>query len=284
MSERPGTRRWQPTRLVRVIESYDTSTGTTKVKTDRSLAYLKAVGNRQGPHVLAAEWVASQLARWFGLTVPDFAILRLPPEACFDLPRGATARPGPAFLSRHVDGRTWGGSEAELRMLENKSDITRLVVFDTWLRNCDRYPADLLARKPNYANVYLADTEQVARSRLLAIDHTHCFDCGRDFSERLAHIDRVRDERTYGLFPAFAGFVTPDQLIWCAAMLKGLARETVEGFVAGVPAEWEVDHRARAALAQFVHGRAGFIADRIGAGWTPANPSPPAQREGQGEP
>lgn len=258
MTDSPTNRTWQPTRLVRVVESYDTSTGTTKIKTDRTFGYVKAMGNRQGPHVLAAEWVASHLARWFGMQVPDFAILRLPPEAVFDLPRGAKVRPGPAFVSRHVDGHTWGGSATELRMLENPSDVSRLVVLDTWLRNCDRHPADLAARKPNYANVYLADTDKATRSRLIAIDHTHCFDCGRDFSERLAHIHQVRDERTFGLFPAFAGFVTADQLLWCAAMLKSLTHETVEGFIASVPQEWEVDARARSALAAFVHGRAGF--------------------------
>jgi hypothetical protein len=260
-----------------VVESYDTSTGTTKIKTDRTFAYLKAMGNRQGPHVLACEWVASGLARWFGLTVPDFAILNLPAEACFDLPRGVRAQPGPAFVSRHVEGRTWGGSEVELRMLENANDVTRLVVLDTWLRNCDRHPADLSARKPNYANVYLADTDRSGRSRMLAIDHTHCFDCGRDLSERLAHIDRVRDERTYGLFPAFVPFVTPDQLVWCAALLDSLARELVDRIVASVPAEWQVDQRARAALVELIHGRAGYIADRIKSGWEPANRSSAGQ-------
>lgn len=260
-----------------MVESYDTSTGTTKVKTDATFAYLKAIGNRQGPHVLASEWAASSLARWFGLSVPDFAILRLPAAATFQLPRGASAEAGPAFVSRHVPGRTWGGSEAELRMVENKSDITRLVVLDTWLRNCDRYPADLSARKPNYANVYLADTDQSGLCRLVAIDHTHCFDCGRDLSERLAHIDHVRDERTYGLFPAFAGFVTVDQLLWCAALLESFKRETVEGVIASIPAEWQVDARARTALADLVHGRAGFIADRIKTGWVPANADPAAK-------
>jgi hypothetical protein len=269
MTDRPSPQLWQPTRLVRVVESYDTSTGTTKVATDATFGYLKAMGNRQGPHVLAAELVASSLARWFGLTVPDFAVIRLPAEACFDLPRGARVEPGPAFVSRHVSGRTWGGSDTELRILENPSDITRLVVLDTWLRNCDRYPADLSARKPNYANVYLADMEKAGQAKLVAIDHTHCFDCGRDLSERLAHIDHVRDERTYGLFPAFAGFVTRSQVSWCGALLESLQRETVDGIIATVPAEWQVDERARTALASLVHGRAGFMADRIKAGWVP---------------
>ena len=58
MSNKP----WQPTRLVRVIESYDTSMGTTHVKTDATFGYIKTMGNRQGPHCLASELVASSLA------------------------------------------------------------------------------------------------------------------------------------------------------------------------------------------------------------------------------
>lgn len=266
-TNRPTKPVWQPTRLVRVIESYDTSMGTTKIKTDATLAYIKALGNRQGPHALASELVASALAEWFGLSVPEFAVFPLAAEACFDLPRGNRAQPGPAFVSRHTPGRTWGGSAGELRDLENPTDVTRLVVFDTWVRNCDRHPPNLDTRKPNYANVYLADTDRPGRSRLVAIDHTHCFDCGRDLSERLAHIDRVRDEATYGLFPAFRGYLDFGELAWCKAMLRGVTREEVEAVVARIPAEWEVDDRARAALVNQVHGRAGFVADRIDSGW-----------------
>jgi hypothetical protein len=243
--------------------------GTTKVKTDATFGYLKALGNRQGPHALAADWVASSLGQWFGLSVPSVAIMPLALAACFDLPRGARTQPGPAFISKHVDGRTWGGSEAELRTVENTSDITRLVVFDTWLRNCDRHPPDLSTRKPNYANLYLADTERSGRTRLVAIDHTHCFDCGRDFSERLSHIERIKDERTYGLFPAFKAFISASELLWCKAMLRALERTAVAGIVASIPTEWQVAPAAADALVAQVYGRAGFIADRIEAGWIP---------------
>jgi hypothetical protein len=241
--------------------------GTTKVKTDATVGYIKVLGNRQGPHALASEFVASSLGDWFGLSVPAFAIFDLSAEACFDLPRDNRAQAGPAFISRHAQGRTWGGSEAELRDLENVTDITRLVVFDTWVRNCDRHPPNLETRKPSYANVYLADTDRPGRSRLLAIDHTHCFDCGRDFSEKLSHIDKVRDEGTYGLFPAFRPFIDLGELIWCKSLLRSVTREQVEAVVAQVPRQWAVDDRAGSALAALIYERAGFVADRIDSGW-----------------
>lgn len=264
---RPIHPAWRPTRLIRVVESYDTSMGTTKIKTDATFGYIKALGNRQGPHALASEWVASSLARWFGLTVPDFAVLPLTQESCFALPRNGRTQAGPAWVSRHTSGRTWQGSETELRDLENPEDVTRLVVFDTWVRNCDRHPPDLSVRRPNYANVYLADTDRPGRSRLLAIDHTHCFDCGRDWSERLGEIDKVKDESTYGLFPSFAPFVDAGQLHWCMSLLRSVTRQQVEAIVSGVPREWGVDDRARDALVAQIHGRAAFVADRISSGW-----------------
>lgn len=258
---------WQPSRLARVEKSFDTSMGTTRIKTDVGAAYIKALGNRQGPHALASEYVASSLARWFGLTVPDFAIMHLPEDACFELPRGAKTETGPAFVSRHVPGRTWQGSIVELRNLENEADITRLMVFDTWVRNCDRHPPDLNARKPNYANVYLGNSDRPGRSHLYAIDHTHCFDCGHDFSERLSDIGKVKDEATYGMFPSFMPFIDDGELHWCMSLLRSVTRETVDGMIAGIPLEWRVDAEARTALATQIHARAGFVADRISSGW-----------------
>ena len=45
------------------------------METDAGKGYLKALGGPEGPHTLACEWVATQLARWFGLSTFDFAIL-----------------------------------------------------------------------------------------------------------------------------------------------------------------------------------------------------------------
>jgi hypothetical protein len=248
--------------------------GTTRVRIGSDLAYIKAMGNRQGPHALAAELVGTRLAEWFGLSVAASTIYDLPAEACFELPRGVHTQPGPAFLSRHVEGRTWGGAATELHDLVNQDDVTRLVVFDTWVRNCDRHPPDLATRRPNYANVYLADTDQPGRARLMAIDHTHCFDCGRDLTQRLSQIDRVQDERAYGLFPAFLPLLDPGQVVWCGGILRSLQGGVVRDIVNTIPREWDVPPNARTALAEQILRRAGFIASRIEHGW-PLNADAP---------
>jgi hypothetical protein len=68
---------WNPTRLMEIAGSADTSTGATEVTTDAGRAYIKPMGNRQGPHVLATDWVGTHLARWFGLSTFEIAILTL---------------------------------------------------------------------------------------------------------------------------------------------------------------------------------------------------------------
>jgi len=247
--------------------------GTTEWKTDATFGFVKALGNRQGPHALASELVATSLAAWFDLTVAEYAVLDLPADACYDLPHGARTEPGPAFVSRKMDGRTWGGAEEDLTTLGNPADITRLVVCDTWVRNCDRHPPDLTARRPNLANVFLKYADKSDRLVLTAIDHTHCFDGGSDWSPKLDHIDRWRDDRTYGLFPAFARFLQIDTLPWCAAHLRTLTGPIVDAILNRIPVDWQVSLGVQSALANLILRRATYLADRIENGWWPANPT-----------
>ena len=178
---------WKPTTFLRFEEALDTSMGTARIVTDAGHCYVKALGNRQGPHPLACEWVATHLAHWFGLPTFDFGVLQIDAEID-EIPflRGGTAASGPAFVTRAAAGHTWGGSAEELDCLVNCEAISWLMVFDTWTLNCDRHPADLTVRSPNYDNVFL---ERVSESdpvgfRLIAMDHTHCFTCGRDLGAR----------------------------------------------------------------------------------------------------
>jgi hypothetical protein len=126
---------WRPTTFLRFEEAFDTSMGTARIVTDAGPAYIKALGNRQGPHPLACEWVATNLARWFGLPTFEFALLTI--DAGIDeIPffRGGMAASGTAFVTKATPGHTWGGSADELNDLTNPEAISRLVVFDTWVQ------------------------------------------------------------------------------------------------------------------------------------------------------
>src|SRR5881394_3598577 len=95
---------WQPTRFKRFVESFGTSTLPARVVTDAGDACLKAINNPMGPQVLAREWVATQLAQWFGLKTFDFAIMNVDHDDEIPLREDLKAAPGPAFATRWVKG------------------------------------------------------------------------------------------------------------------------------------------------------------------------------------
>lgn len=258
---------WRPTRLLTVAGSADTSTGATEVDTDAGRAYIKPMGNRQGPHVLATDWVGTHLAKWFGLTTFDIAILTLTPDDTFPLPRGYEALPGPAFAARALAGEPWGRTAEELDELVNPDDITRLVVFDTWTQNCDRHHHDTAVRRPKYDNVYFScEGVEPGKRRLIAMDHGLCFiRSGEDLSPRLAHLGKVRDEGVYGLFPEFRKKLREDIIDDCATRLRELDAATAEAIIETVPAEWDVTNAARKAWSELIYRRAGFVADNVHA-------------------
>ncbi len=256
---------WNPTRLLGVAGSADSSTGATEVETDAGPAYLKPMGNRQGPHVLATDWVGTHLAKWFGLSTFEIAIVPVAADQTFNLPRGAKALPGPAFAARAMAGDPWGKSGLQLDLLANPHDITRLIVFDTWTLNCDRHHHDLMARKPNYDNLYLS-TEGVepGKRRLIAMDHGLCFiRSGEDLTTRLAHIDKTQDEHIYGLFPEFRDMLNEAILTVCESRLKEMDLATAQEIIQTVPDEWDVSANARQAWAELISRRAAFVADNF---------------------
>lgn len=259
---------WNPTRLIAVAGSVDTSTGVTEVLTDAGRAYVKPLGNRQGPHVLATDWVGTQLAKWLGLPTFEIALLPLGPDDTFPLPRGYSATAGPAFAARAMPGEPWGKSNLQLDVVLNQEDITRLVVFDTWTLNCDRHHYNTTVRRPNYDNVFLSSEDMPpGKRRLIAMDHGLCFiRSGEDLTPTLSHIDKVQQEQAYGLFPEFRGRLREDIVQGCAMRLREMDAETARAMIATVPLEWEVKDKARDAWADLICRRADYVSDHI-CGW-----------------
>ena len=67
--------RWQPQTVLRYVRTVRSSSRTAFVQTDAGGAYLKAVNNPEGPHVLACDWFGTHLARRFGLPTFDVAVV-----------------------------------------------------------------------------------------------------------------------------------------------------------------------------------------------------------------
>lgn len=261
MCPSPSQFPWQPTEVRRFVRSVPSSTGVAVVITDVGEGYVKAIGNPEGEHVLACEWVATHLARLLGLPTFDFSLIKLTDVDEILLPNGDRARPGPAFITRSERGDTWGGKARELRRLVNMPDISRLVVFDTWTRNCDRYCSP--KKRCNRNNVFLSREAPPGKLLLRAMDHTHCFTCGGELTRRISAIDRVQESLVYGLFPEFRKFLTEDAVLAAADTLQSIPHDEVRSIVQSIPPDWQVNASARTALEEFVTRRAAHVAEHI---------------------
>ncbi len=254
---------WQPRTVLRFIRSYPTSTNVVRVDTDAGEGFLKAMGNPEGPHVLACELVGTLLAEWLGLPTLEHALVQVTPEDEIPLARGGMAVPGPAFITKAESGFPWGGDEDVLRRMRKPQDISRLVVLDTWIRNCDRYrPAP--NRRVNRDNVFLGWKSGPERGLLLfAMDQTHAFTCGRELTRRIDHLDAIRDTTIFGCSPEFVPFLDREYVRIAVGRLRQMDGAQAGRFVARVPMEWQVDPPVREAWSRFIVERAAFVAANI---------------------
>lgn len=250
---------WNPTTITRYIGSLRTSTGVAIVETDCGEGFLKAISNPEGPHVLGCELVGSLLADWLGLPTLDFSIIHVAEEDEIPLATGGYAAVGPAFITRRITGVAWGGDTESLRGLQNIDDISRLVLFDTWVRNCDRYRPEPLRR--NVDNVFCAipPLSESRRPILMAIDHTHTFTCGSGLTRSIAHIEKIQDAMTYGEFPEFSSFRNLAVEAAVHQQLQAMNLEQAQEFIAFVPSLWLADQDVRIAWASYIARRAHFL-------------------------
>lgn len=257
---------WQPTLIRRVIETLPTSTCVAKVATDAGHGFLKGMDNPAGNHSLATELVAAELAVQFGLRVPPFALVQVEGIEIPMVDRASVqlgvVQPGPAFISREVEGTTGDGGDEFLRRIANREDVSKLVVFDTWIRNADRCPPNLHDVPYNRDNLFFSIEGR--RFELVAIDHSHCFVEGT-LDDLLAGADLLNDGAIYGYFPEFEPFIEAHAVAAAAARLRQIDIALVQAIVASVPKEWGVTAPTREAWVELICGRARRVADFVSA-------------------
>jgi len=77
----------------------------------------------------------------------------------------------------------------------------------------------------------------------------------------LAHINLVKSEEMFGLFPEFKPFIRAhwDAVVAAVAKLQTLDKLWVKDLIGAIPAEWQVDAAGRTALATQVCDRADYV-------------------------
>ncbi|MCE2811452.1 MAG: hypothetical protein LW850_13790 [Planctomycetaceae bacterium] len=229
--------------------------GTLIVRTDAGLAYLKALGNPDGPHALVKDLLGTHLSAILGLPTFDYAII---------LPffKAGKAEPGPAFVTRGEDGSVWDGSKRLLAKIDNPDAISGLVVVDTWLRNTDRYY--LAKNRVNWDNVFFSkESTENGKLSLRVMDFSHAIQFGGELTTSVGSIANIKDEAVFGLFPEFRKRLSRDAIRHYASILGGLSRSQLEDALGLVPHQWHLDSPVRSALASYLFQRAIFVAETI---------------------
>jgi len=246
---------FHPQSLLRVIEGYNSSTLPCLVDTDLGKAVLKAANNPAGQSSIASEIVCGELAKWLGLNVPDFCILN---DVNLNIPLGNTGRnfETPIFGSKYQIAETRDISGKMLEKVENIQDISKLIVFDTWIRNYDRY--DARYEHENSDNYLLKQLGNSAKYELLVIDHSHCvsLDSLNDVTD---WNNLIEDEAIYGLFPEFSPHITPVYVRAALEKLSGLDKNHVEQIVNSIPIELGISRSSKDSLQNFICERAKFL-------------------------
>jgi hypothetical protein len=244
---------WRPTRIERVVRVMESSTMALYVETDVGPAVLKYMGNRQGEIALCCELVGTELACAIGLITPPFAVMEIPelsiPHQPFVQPRA-----GPAFLSKWVPSVAFSPSVEPrlLKKLRNREAPAKLIVFDTWVRNKDRFsPTNGGAAVENRENLLFAQDGRM--TQMVVIDHTHAL-VETTFDE--LGTDWVKEEVVYGQFPQFAAFVTPRAVKDALARICSEDKDALNSICDSVPREWGMTGTVSALLAQSLQQRA----------------------------
>ncbi len=255
---------WHPTKIRRVGDTLASSTGATRVETDVGPAFVKLMGNGEGPQALFCEYVGTRAATWLGLPTFETATIEVTEPELVTFADGSKSVTGPAFTAQFEVGFAWDGSSELLAALDNPGALAGLIVLDTWLLNCDRYRPEAGRSRCNTRNVFLSgDGATKGKVRVVAMDHTHIFTCGTPISKGLGHIDRVRDARLYGHFPGFRPHLSHVAVRQFAARLAQFKKADADSLLDGVPEAWSPSRDLRGVVAEFMTGRADHVARHI---------------------
>lgn len=250
----------RPTTIIREIEHFDSSTSPARVATDAGEGFIKSMGNPMGSAALISELVAAELAAWFGLKIPPFAVI----HNCsieIVMKKNGRSMVAPLFFSSAVDGTPRDGSNTFLSKLAGIEDVASLVVFDTWIRNWDRcYNGDVNSDNLLYV--------QASRNKyhLTPIDHSNCFiGAEAEFPAGAAPENWIFDTGVYGKFPEFDQYITAKSTLDALSRLQRLDRAFVAEVVNSVPLEWGLAGAAKLSLIDFICSRAAYVVDMLGA-------------------
>jgi hypothetical protein len=251
--------------VISCIKALKTGSGAFYVETDCGRAYIKTLGNPEGPYILACEWIGTRVADLLGLPTFDHALIEITKDDDFLVfaKHKNTAEPGTAFATREEQGTEWAKDKRLLSRIENQKDISNLVIVDTLLRNPDRYGPN--GSPINLSNVFFSSEADAPNVVLKAFDFSHCITNGRDLSKSVSHIGNVKDEKIYGLFPEFQSMLNRETVVDLCKRISELEKTDFERIVNSIPSDWKVKDDVKTEISNFLYNRSDFLVNSIEA-------------------
>lgn len=238
---------WRPSKVLFVRDTISTSTDPLHVETDDGSCIAKYVGNRQGDFTLAAELISAELGLLLGLKIPDFALLTADASELGGATRYRAI--APMFCSRFLSGALpFVPSPRVLGRLRDRSALAKLVVFDTWLRNSDRFSAS----GQNMSNLLILQDKK--KLSLWVIDHTHAiveFETGEELGS-----DWIEEEMVYGYRAEFLPYLKRSDLLDACRAAAAVDRHQLNEVVGAIPRQWGVGQSLTEELADCLFERA----------------------------
>lgn len=151
---------------------------------DDAIYYVK--GRQTNRASLWNEWICGHLAKRFGLNLPAFEIVEVGEDLVREAPNEwRDLGVGPAFGSRSYPGAIW----MELSLIHLvPADVQRdVLVFDWWIKNCDRLKAN--------TNLLI----DAAARDLVVIDHNLAFDMNFHLKNSVSSTCLLPIGRTFAL-------------------------------------------------------------------------------------
>lgn len=253
---------WQPTQSKSYIKCFGTSSFPVLISTNAGNGYLKPINNPEGKHILVCDWIGTNLAKLIGLPTFEPAILEITEIDEIYLKNGSVVVPGPSFITKEENGSSMG-TQGSLVNIENIQDVPLIVVFDTWVRNCDRYTPNYRpdgSARENLDNLFISTVgASPGKGILKPIDHGHILTCGRQITTQIQHISQTQDPKIYGMFPFLREHVTIKQIGQSVDVLSKLSSAKWQNILDAIPEAWEISAEVKSAIDRFLSSRASFL-------------------------
>ena len=217
---------------------------------------VKFPNNNQGVVTLANEIIVSRIGGFLGVSCPLGNIVKVPQELIDAEPslrrdNGEKFAGGYSFASEYHEAIDDPG-KASLSLASNLSDLAGIVVLDSLCANSDR--------GGNTGNLLLTTIE--GESRVMAIDHGHCF--GHQWDENI--VSKAGDVQVI-CSDDFVAHIQPHDFDAFLSKLRQLEANVLEELTAGPKDLWDLTSSRLEAIKTYIGTRTSRAEQLIRERW-----------------